>query len=913
MQIPNKVDVKGETRTVSRTPRSVANAQPITEDSADKIRSYIVNGKFTYLPTTHKTLTDNADQWIRQHGWVESVRLFLNDVQQGRVSGELTARGALLLNNASNGSDEKTFLKLLNGYVQMLRNAAQGAEAAKILQQLTPDGQLAGIMDVLQGINTAIDKLNKQGKGATEIKLPDELLNEYRRQTSDEGRNSVVDKMAKSVASQMRVTALDRWTAIRYLNMLGNFKTQIRNVVGNTVMQVANFVKDELAGAMDAMVNRDDRTTSAAWDSATFKEVWKLYKNYAADIEGGGRYNDSTATGFLRQVEDVNKVFGRTGFAAWDKIGGRILEGARFGTNFAMREGDAIFSRFAFAMSIARFMKANNTTWSQAKEPMRVRAINKAIQDAAETTYHDNNVLSLAMSRAFRSETTPAFFKVLAEGILPFRKTPANILMRAYEYSPLSLIEDTIKTIQYERAKAGKGKVDLAELNITGGDLVNRWAKTLTGTGLVILGFFLASWGLLRGKKSDDKNEAELQEQIGYQAYSIKVGNKYITFDWAAPACIPLFLGANLCDAMGSNGLTLKDATTALLRVADPLISMSMLQGINDSLENAATYGTDSALGSFVVNAVWSYFSQGLTNTFLGQAERSGSNQRMQTYVDKNSWMPDQLQRFVGKSSAKVPGWDYNQIPYVDAWGNIEENADTEGWNIANQFLFPWYRKEYDKNAILTEVERLYNSTGDGGVVLTRPGKNFKIQITDENGNPIYDDKGNPKTETLDLSPDQYVTFAMTRGQIATRIVSDLLESDAYKAMSDADKAKTLKAVYSYATGIGAKTVDDHHSINSTLGEALQGYQDFGIPESTYYTAWTTLNQISGYKDAKGDTVTNSSGILKAEALDQMYPNLTKEQRDYLLEALGVGKTVRGWNKNLIAAKAKGLRNQYGG
>ena len=61
----------------------------------------------------------------------------------------------------------------------------------------------------------------------------------------------------------------------------------------------------------------------------------------------------------------------------------------------------------------------------------------------------------------------------------------------------------------------------------------------------------------------------------------------------------------------------------------------------------------------FAVESALNYLTQGLTNTLLGQFERTSEEDRMTTYIDKNSDVPTWLQYQLGKASAKTPGWDY--------------------------------------------------------------------------------------------------------------------------------------------------------------------------------------------------------------------------------------------------------------
>ena len=115
------------------------------------------------------------------------------------------------------------------------------------------------------------------------------------------------------------------------------------------------------------------------------------------------------------------------------------------------------------------------------------RATNYAIKEAQEATFRDSNALSSWVSGIARGRNTPKAIKAAAEGVLPFRKTPANVFMRAYEYSPLGLIDTAVKAAGVKSGKA------------TGADVVNSLSKALTGTALFGLGMWLKSLGLLRG------------------------------------------------------------------------------------------------------------------------------------------------------------------------------------------------------------------------------------------------------------------------------------------------------------------------------------------------------------------------------------------------------------------------------
>jgi hypothetical protein len=85
--------------------------------------------------------------------------------------------------------------------------------------------------------------------------------------------------------------------------------------------------------------------------------------------------------------------------------------------------------------------------------------------------------------------------------MVPFKRTPANVLRSALEYSPLGAIDSIRKTGKLIYENTGKRAGNLAEtyLNKKGkevtktlaADVIDSWSKTLTGVGLVGLGVYL--------------------------------------------------------------------------------------------------------------------------------------------------------------------------------------------------------------------------------------------------------------------------------------------------------------------------------------------------------------------------------------------------------------------------------------
>lgn len=676
----------------------------------------------------------------------------------------------------------------------------------------------------------------------TEIKINADLAEKYRKATTDEERDAIVSEIQQDIADQVPSSGLDKWTALRYVNMLGNFKTQIRNVAGNATMMGVTKTKNEVAAGLEHIASavsggKFERTKSFVVSKEMYSAAYADFKKVQKAALGEGKYNETNATNdFERGINEKRTIFKvngewgtkdnssviAKGARSVTDVGMKVLEGYRKITNQAMEVGDVIFSRITYADALAGYLKAHNVTAEQVRNgevdtALMDKARLYAIKEAQEATFRDTNAFSKAVSN-FDSNWGKGG-KIISKGILPFRKTVANIMVRAEEYSPLGIINTAVKAVQ-----AAQG----AE-NVSGADVINSLSKTLTGSGVLYLGWTLAKMGLLFGK-DDDENQSAFNSLTGRQNYSITLPNGMsFTVDWLTPASMPLFVGAALYDLAAENGLKANDVESVITSITDPIVKMSMMAGVNDALSNIKY--SDNNLMQFVLSSAANYLTQGLTNTMLGQIERTSEKLRMSTYTDPTSLVPDWLQRTGGKASAKTPGVDYNQGEYVDAWGRTQNNGTTTS-KIANNFFNPAYMSTVNETALEKELQRLYDSTGDGSVVPKRvTDKSFKT----------YDGE-------YAMTPSEQVKFQKTRGQYAYKELSALTKSADYKAMSDSEKVKAVSDIYSTATQNAKQTIvearGEMYFPDTSAKAKYQEIANTGISQKQAYTVYKAFEAL---------------------------------------------------------------------
>ena len=814
IQVPRK---SGKNKKVSQTVRTILEARATPNEALPTIEKMVEDGVFSYDVYTDKKAIKDAEDYINGYGWMESYNDWMSDVKKGIVSKQHTVMGWALYNNAVNTatnstseSERKTAmgtaLDILDAMVKHQRNAAQALQATRVLKKLSPETQLYGVQKSVQTLQKELTE--KYGDKAPDLKIDEELAEQFLTATTEEERTEAEKEIYKDIGRQMPSRFIDKWNAWRYLAMLGNPRTHIRNIVGNAGFAPIVVAKDMTATAIESVVSRVSRKkivrgksiiTGNKADRTLLKAAWGDYGNVADLISNGGKYNDSAMAN--QQIEEGRQIF-KT----------KPLEWARKGNSKLLEKEDMWFAQPHYAYALAQYCKANNITAEQIKKGKAIAPAREyAIKEAQKATYRDTNAFSQMVSEwgRNRKETNVVkkAFNTVVEGILPFRKTPANILVRGIEYSPIGLL----KGLSYDLRQVSKGKMLATEAidNISAG---------LTGTGLLTLGIYLASQGLIRGHGEDDKEEKEFKELMGHQAYALELPNgQSITLDWLAPEALPLFVGVNIWESTkGSDEeLNLSTILSSVRNISEPMLEMSCLQGINDLVESVgyASSNDTSGLVSILSSAVTSYLTQGLP-TILGQAERTGEDVRMTTYTEKNDFLTGDMQYTIGKASAKIPFVDYHQIPYIDAWGRREASGVALKRGL-NNFLNPAYTSDISTSKMEKELLRLYEKTGEDGVFPSRADKYFTVD-------------GKRK----DLTADEYVKYATLKGQKSHKIVSDLVKSDAYKKLSDGEKVKAIKEAYDYANQKAKQSISKYKpdawvSKADEFGENVGNYISF--------------------------------------------------------------------------------------
>lgn len=609
----------------------------------------------------------------------------------------------------------------------------------------------------------------------------------------------------------------EKWDSWRYLAMLGNPLTHIRNRVGNFSHYLTTEVSDNIAAAIEDRYARNhqmERTRSVLDGNdnklvdATTKDADEVYIDLN---DTGHKYNVKSEIGRARKAFSTKSRAGQTLNKANDYNSSK-LEGADY---------DALKRKYG--KSLARFLKANGADESifnatdQASLDLLERGREFAIKQAKDATFHSYsqlaNILTNASNSLAKGNVGEKGLSLAMEGVLPFKKTPINILKEGIKYSPVSIAKG-LKKMAFDVKKG----------NATPTEIIGDISAGLTGTGIMALGAFLRANGWLNSRENEDYDVANAQAEQGEQGYAFRIPEEFgggsYTLDWLAPFSLPLFVGATIVDLFDKKEADNEDMDAldvadnvidALATIGEPITEMSMLNGINDALKQVA-YSKTGAIGTLASNALTGYFTQGVP-TLAGQIARSIDPYRRDTYVEKSGAVSKPLEKQLLKAVNKVPalnpisnlitGEDATQ-PYIDYKGNLQNNggifsAMSEGMGLGNNVvsrfldntLSPGYYKKGNVTETDAELNRLYESTGKD----------------------IYPYVTSGKVDNEKLSRKDKRKYQELFGGTTSELYDSVIKTDNFDALDDSQKVKLFTDLRDVAKNladseIGGKTLN---------------------------------------------------------------------------------------------------------
>ena len=165
--------------------------------------------------------------------------------------------------------------------------------------------------------------------------------------------------------------------------------------------------------------------------------------------------------------------------------------------------------------------------------------------------------------------------------------------------------------------------------------------------------------------------------------------------------------------------------------------------------------------------------------------------------------------------------------------------------------------------------------------------------------------EGEDKFTENDLSSDDYIVYSRRKSELYSSMESGLEDSQVFGAFTDEQKDKALSSAETYAKKTALHETDKTYEISDKwVLKAQEAQKKYGIKPEIYVALKTQVSDLESVKDRNGETIPNSKGLLIMQAVYNM-PGLSEKQRNALFEYLGVGKSIRHYNKALVNEKVR--------
>lgn len=824
VQVPNRASDKLR---VSDFTRSLDESSKVNDELSQEIHSEIASEaeelkkRWAYIQKSNDETMRSARDYIAQKQPTEAKQEFHDMVVAGQYSLKTEAIGLQLLADAAERNDWQAVKELAIDLRVLATDAGQRTQLFNILKDLKGVGSAWYIESLVKKLNNWYADDIRTGRIDGPITVSEEAMNQVRAAKTQAEVDAAEAVVAKEIAPQLPLELSDKLSNWRYLSMLGNPVTHIRNVTGNTLMAGMNSIKDVVAAGVQRIVektglaNESDRSHALLSDAD--KARWEnfaeqSYEEQRKNLQGGGKLGfqstlqqnkrsfDNKYLDAIARGADPGTMSEKKGLAG-------LIENIKNNGAMGMLEvEDAWGLRRAYKKALMERMVAQGYTLNGDGQVGKVGAdgsfteisqedMNKAIEWATNqawtATFRGPSQFASMLNKISKMNTAS---KLIVEGVMPFKKTPINIAKTGAMYSPAGVAIGVGQLL----GKVRQGKMSAAQA-------VDNLASGLTGTALLALGAMLAKAGILRAGGEDKKRYETYLEDTGDQTFSLKFGDYSIDLSAIAPATIPLFMGVALQEALGKNGgdddgggLDLSTIVDVAAGTLNPFMEMSFMSSLNSALKNYNNEGIGGALGNTILTAAQNYGSQYLP-TIGGKVAQFVDPTRRTTKSSATSPIGSNMDYYVRSLMKKVPGVEAALQPDVDVWGRTDTKDSFGDWalDFANKFILPTQVRVTNRDAVDNELIRIVESTGEVDFLPSDGAKYFKV-----------------KGETYKMNAKQYTEYSQERGQAAYAALKEVMMSPSYQAATDGEKYNMLKKAIDAA----------YKQVNTTWKEKLGAF-----------------------------------------------------------------------------------------
>lgn len=409
----------------------------------------------------------------------------------------------------------------------------------------------------------------------------------------------------------------------------------------------------------------------------------------------------------------------------------------------------------------------------------------KIEEEAAQAVFQQDTPLAraaLSAANMFGLGTKFGPARALAKTIIPYAKTPANVIDEMLDYS-LPGYAFVFKGIPAMKA----GRTRDAQLAI---------GKTITSLTIGAVAKTLSDAGVIGGRAEESEKARDIQYkalpprtinisalnrmaegestelQPGDRVINLEklgiVGGMLATWDAASKA------------TEGGDFISPEFVTALVPETLSFAMNQSFLKGTN-SLLSAMLDGQGATMDKWIEGYFGTISAIPFPNTLsaVSRSMRESMPDKVQIKDVEGEGVERTINLFGEVLRRRLPGLDEDIPRRIDVWGREVPQTPEGADPIAYNFFDVTKGREVTYDPITLEIYKLFKDTEDGDVVPPKPQRNFTIN--------------NVKYR---LSPELYEEYSIARGRANRQAAEQLIRSPEFRKLTKEDKVVALRSAY---------------------------------------------------------------------------------------------------------------------
>ena len=515
----------------------------------------------------------------------------------------------------------RTISNLWNAFTELPRGLARGLSARRIMMdkkylKKTPTGRYVPKADLELNPAEVLARNTFLKRQLKEKGMNKELLEGLARAMGAESSNILKGRALRDgleASFRGRKAFLEMFRGL----LLTNNKTLVTNLLGNTmetltiplsrtIGHMATFnvkgVKEEM-GFMVNMVLSSGKATRSAIDSLIHER--NLLDPLRTKAEA---FDTDMASGFYMQMEKATDA-GYWHPQNWIPLMVNTVGKVGRASLRVLGSQDEFFKTLTYnAKAMSKIAESMPENLSRADKKKFIRKhIDMFYDDAGEAV--DRDLLEYSRRSVFQEDLEKGRIRSLHEFVgkypeagifLPFIRTPANLVSRAIQRTPVAnFMSERTKRMWNSGSEAERAEVI---------------GNTILGVGILGTAIGYSMSGMITGSGPTDPARLKLWKAAGFQPYSLKVGDRWYRYDRLEPLMLPFIYVSSLHENLyrfNNYQEDLLDSLDVFVQVtARTLTDRTWLRGLKNAMDALDTARTSEdqkildGLGRFATNFI---------------------------------------------------------------------------------------------------------------------------------------------------------------------------------------------------------------------------------------------------------------------------------------------------------------------